>query len=332
MRIFERGDPAAKLQGDLESKRKAKIVQRDDNAARVLAAEGKVAECRATVEQLALDGDDAKLDAALRARRAAEDKLAALNGAAVKIGAEVTDIEAQIERVVDQRMRAETALAVDALADRLAKAQAAHEAAALELEMAARESALVVLDGHGVTAFVMSARQQLPPAIDVILRELRSHSKGVLAGYHRASLPRPEPEPKKTAPEPPNTKGVFLLKHVVYTDADGRQHLLPKMNQADLPLALAAKALRSGAACEFSDPRFKQLSGTFGGMTPLLAHCESLDGTPTTEAPPSAVSVVVPIRHQTFDSQFEVVDRGPPITGTMRPAAIASRSDDGGEQ
>jgi hypothetical protein len=72
-----------------------------------------------TVEQLALGSDDAALDRALQARRAAEDKLAALNGAAAKIGEDIADVEAEIERVIGQRMRVETSAAVLEMANRL---------------------------------------------------------------------------------------------------------------------------------------------------------------------------------------------------------------------
>src|ERR1700730_2703670 len=80
-RMFQKTDPALRAQRDLEAALKAKIGQRDDNAARLKIADTKLTEARANVERLALEADEAKLDRALEVRRASEDKLAALNGA-----------------------------------------------------------------------------------------------------------------------------------------------------------------------------------------------------------------------------------------------------------
>jgi hypothetical protein len=87
---------------------------------------------------------------------------------------------------------------------------------------------------------------------------------------------------------------------------------------AGLPLTLADRAIELGLACELSDPRRKKLSGVIGLAAPALAHCVSLDGTPTTTEPKTS-GPVEPIK----SSHFEVVDRGPPIVGTLpavRPA------------
>src|ERR1700688_4925489 len=98
MRIFERGDPAEREQRDLESKLKAKSDQRVDNAVRLSTAEAKLAEARSNVEALALEADDVALDRALQARRGAEDKLTALRGAALKIGADDSAIEMALDK------------------------------------------------------------------------------------------------------------------------------------------------------------------------------------------------------------------------------------------
>src|SRR5580693_9357814 len=143
-----------------------------DNAVRLQTAEAKLAEARSNVEALALESDETALDRALQSRRAAEDKLAALHGAAAKIGKEISEIEAAIDKVVDGRVRAETSVAVNAMADRLAKAQAAHEAAALELELAAKEGGILIPESVPVYQFTRSAREQLPPAVEMVVAAL----------------------------------------------------------------------------------------------------------------------------------------------------------------
>ena len=191
-RFFERGgDPAEREQRALEAQLKGKIDQRVDNAVRLQTAETKLTEARSNVEALALESDDAKLDAALQARRSAEDKLAALRGAALKIGKEVSDIEAAIDKVVDGRVRRETSAAVATMATRLAEAQVAHDAAALELEAASKEGGILIAESRAVYEFTLSARQQLQPAIQMVVAALHAHAKAVIAGGAPASLPRP---------------------------------------------------------------------------------------------------------------------------------------------
>jgi hypothetical protein len=71
----------------------------------------------------------------------------------------------------------------------------------------------MVLDGHALTSFVMSARQQLPAAIKVILFELRSHAKAVLSGHAKASLPVAAPEPVLKLVEAPPVKEIVALRN-----------------------------------------------------------------------------------------------------------------------
>jgi hypothetical protein len=260
-----------------------------------------------------MDADDGKLDAALSAKRACEDKLAALRGAALSIGKEISAIEAQIDKVVDQRCRAETSVAVNAMADRLAKAQAAHEAAASELESAAREAALLVLDGHPVSAFVMSARQQLRPAVEVIVTGLRNHVRGVLAGTLPPSLPKPEREPVKLAiVPPPEMLTVFILKNTKYLDATGAVTCVGANRRHDLPRALAELALSSNLALPISDKRCRDLEWNAVSYTPEPQSCSWL-GPVGQEGPAKFLRPGGPVQH----SAFEPMDRGKPFTVTV---------------
>jgi hypothetical protein len=198
MELFkQKGDPASQL--------KAKKSQRDDNASRLKLAEGKLTECLATVERLALEADEGKLDTALANKRAVEDKLAALNAAAIKITKEIGDTEAEIAKAADQRTRAKTAEAIVTLAQQLDEAATAFNTAIRNLEAVLRECAPIVLDAHGCVAFAMGAKNELPPAIAVVLDELRRYRDGVLSGGYQASLPREAPEPKLeiVKPAPP---------------------------------------------------------------------------------------------------------------------------------
>jgi hypothetical protein len=317
--IFQRrGDPAAKLQRDLEGKLKDKLSLRDEKAEQLRAAESKLAECRANVEALAVESDETALDSALQARRAAEDKVAALEGASVKIGNEITDLEAQVEQIVDQRMRSETSAAVSAMADRLEAAQIANEAAAKELEAAAREAGLLIPEAVAVAEFTRSAIDQLPAAIAQVTGLLRGYAKGVLAGHGKASLPKPAPEPPKLqiVPSEPTTN-LFVMRNIRYV-ASGREVVCCGRNRRhDLPARIAELALSSGAAVPLSDrKRITDLEGTSGMLVPTPQACEWIGPKGREPAPLSMRPGGPPPVHSSL-SAFEPYDRGKPFTGTM---------------
>ncbi len=317
MALFAKADPDVKAQHDAETKLKAKAEQRVDNAARLQGAEARLNEARANVEALALAADDKALDAALQAKRAAEDKLSALQAASAKLAAEHAAIEREIEAIVDRRMRAETSAACNVIADRIAKAQAAFTEAAQELEAAAREAALIILDGHPVASFVLSAREQLPPAIEVIVVGLRNHARAVIDRRAPASLPRPEPEPVKLALVPPSPMmTIFALKNLKYQSKAGVVVCIGANKMHSVPEALGRQALAEHLALPLSDRRrIRDLE--FGAVSylPDEAACTWL-GEPGREAPARSVRPGGPITHSSL-ATFEVMDRGPAFTVTM---------------
>jgi hypothetical protein len=318
--LFQKADPSLRAQRDCENKLKGKRSLRDEKAEQLRTAEGKLAECRATVEALALESDEAKLDSALQARREAEDKACALGDASVKIAKEIADLEAEIERIIDQRMRSETSAAVGTMVARLEKAAAIYDAAALEFEASARELSSVVLDAHPLTAFLMSARTQPPPTVAVIVRCAKDHAAAVLAGSKPASLPRePEPAPVLKLVKP-DTLQLFFRRHAKYVDKDGKLRLLPKAADHEVPRVIGERALKCGCATQLSDPVRKQLHGTTPPLEPNPAWCDDLGG--ETDNPPVAASAPSgpPIKHSGF-GQFERLDRGPAYkAGFSRPA------------
>jgi hypothetical protein len=306
-------DPAAKLQHDL----KGKVDQRAENAARLRTAEAKLAECRSTVEAAALGTDDVKLDAALSAKRAAEDKLAALNGAAIRISREITGIETEIAKVIDQQTRAATAREIDGLLDEWKEATRLFDIGARAIEEASRKTAPTILDANGTAAFSMNAKMELPAAVAVIVEGLRQHSANVLAGRARAALARVEPEQPKLAVVKPDTVNLFFRRHAKYIDKNGSLRLLCKFHDHEIPREIGALALKSGCAMEVSHPDRKKLSGTVPPLTPNEKWCDDLgavDGAPQIAAPAPKTGGP-PI--MSSSELFTPLDRGPAITGVM---------------
>jgi hypothetical protein len=249
-----------------------------------------------------------------------------LRNAIVDVDAAVAEHESEIASIIDRRMRGETAAAVETMADTLAVAAEDFTAMAKILEDCARDASLLVLDSHGLTAFVMNVRAELPAAITVITRELRSYAQRVLGGGTPASLPRHATEPKLTLIEPPRKTEVVALRNIKYVDATGVV-CVGKLQRHSIPAALVDEAMRSGAVCAVVDPRVRDKVGDWGMMLPSADRCEWIG--PPAEAEPAPTAYRPAIPHSQL-GQFKVVDRGPPLVGTM-PArlvepASASRS------
>ena len=212
MAIFNKTDPAAKRQRDLEAKLKDKRASRDNLIERQKSAETNAAEHREKARKLAGDGaDDAALSAAESAMRREQDRAATFSDAIGDAETSIADLEFDIAQVIDQRCRAETATAVTALADKWATMGAAFDAVVGGLADLARESATIIPDARPLRVFLEAVKQQVPPEAGLVSSVLRDHAKAVLAGTAPASLPKPEPDPSqlKSVEQPP--------RHVVNT-------------------------------------------------------------------------------------------------------------------
>jgi hypothetical protein len=151
--LFEKADPDVQAQKAAEAALKAKRLDRDNLAESLGIAEAAIVSYRQRARQLAADGgDDKEITKAEGKMRDAQDRSVTLTGAIVDVDKIITGLEAQIEAIIDKRMRAETSAACIAMADRIAKAQVAHEAAALELELAAKEGGILIPEARPFTS------------------------------------------------------------------------------------------------------------------------------------------------------------------------------------
>jgi hypothetical protein len=333
MRFLDRGDPVEREQRDLEAKLKGKIDQRVDNAVRLSTAEAKLAEARSNVEALALEADDVALDRALQARRGAEDKLTALRGAALKIGAEVSAIEMAIDKVVDQRVRHETNLAVLAMADELAEAQTNFTKAAQRLEAAARQGGLLVPESRAVAEFTLSALTQLPAAVEMVTTALRQHARGVLSGHAPASLPRPAaPAPVLTVVPTEPMVNLFVTKNIRYVGQGGDVICCGQNRRHDLPKRVAELAINAGAALTLADNKqhIQTFEGTSGMLEPVPQSCMWIGPKGKEPAPLQMRPGGTPEYHSLSPSPFTPMDRGPafsvPISRGPEPIAVGQRN------
>jgi hypothetical protein len=323
--IFK-SDPSTKLEAQL----KTKVGMRADNSERLKAAEARLTEARALVEKVAIESDEAALDRALQVKRSCEDKVGALSAAIAKIGREITEIEQEIAKVVDQRTRSETAAAIETLARELDSAANIFHEAVVGLETALRACMPVTLESQGLTAFVMGVKNEAPPALAVCLESMRQFRNGVLDGHHAASLPKAAPEPVKLVVVPPAARlTIFALQNLKFVGEDGAIVCIGRNKRADVPKALAELAIEEHKALPLSDPRCRDLAYGATPLQPDQASCAWL-GEPGAEPPPKTARPGQPIA----STHFERLDRGPAYSMKVprsEPIAVGQRNAEGDE-
>jgi hypothetical protein len=309
--LFEKTDPDLKAQRDIEGAVRSKRRDRDGLAERLGIAEAAIASHKAKARELARDGaDDKMISVAEGKMRDAQDRVQTLTGAIVDVDKTIGELERTINEIIDKRCRTETSIAVTAMADRLAKAQVAHAAAALELELAAKEGGILIPESVAVHQFVLDARTQLVPAIEMVVAGLRAHAQGVLSGHGPASLPRPAAPPvqlKVVPAEPMQT--VFIKRNAKYLDQAGRTVTIAGNRRHSLPQKLAEEALSTNLALPLSDRRIRDLEYNAPAFfVPSEEVCEWV-GAPA-KAKPAPKSTAAPV----MSSHFEPLDRGKPYT------------------
>jgi hypothetical protein len=153
-----------------------------------------------------------------------------------------------------------------------------------ELAALLEKQAALRFEIGAIGRYLSNAAGEIEMAFTVALPDLHGAVTSISEGRER--IPgQPETTVRLVvAAAQPQTKVVFALRHVKYTSEQGMQ-LCGKLRKHTLPLHLAEKALKSGAAISETDSRVRGLIGTFGMLVPPSDQCESLDDTPcgTTE-------------------------------------------------
>lgn len=308
MAFFTKTDPAVNSQRDLETKLKARRASRDDLAERRKIAEAGATSFREKAIKLASDGgDDTALSAAEIAMRREQDRAATLINAIANAEIAIADLERDIEKVIDQRCRAETAAAVTTIVNQWRSAGAAFDKAIGELVALARESAIVIPDAEPLRVFLEAAQQQVSPEASMITSVLEGHAKAVLAGTAPASLPKPAtPEPAAVV-ERPVTERMFTMRTVRWRDAHGAQQVADQYTHADLTPSAASNGRACRAVVEISDPRCAKLRGSHGGRHPNPEYALDLDIVSEKSGVPYQSEAVV-------EANFTPLDRGPERT------------------
>jgi chaperonin cofactor prefoldin len=289
------------------------------------AAKLSLQKAMAALQAHLLDGDDSdeKTTGNLQAKvDSARSLVASLNTAIETQADRVVQAERELADEETKKQRTAASNAIYADVEHIEKQLAPWLATTRALATDLRKYAGFRTETSAIAEFITNASNEAELALSVSIPDLRGGALAVLDGRERIPV-QPGVVVKMVAPAP-TTERLFLTQPLAWYDADGTRNRAPSMHDANLPLTLVAKARAIGAAHDLkSDIRSKN-HGSKTSAPPAWEHCKMLNDDP------KAKTDVEPIM---ASSPFEVVDRGPAITGTMRQPAqpqAATRSIDGG--
>jgi hypothetical protein len=175
------------------------------------------------------------------------------------------------------------------------------------------------LDAHGLTAYLMNAKEEVPRATALIAQILKDRAAQTIDGRAKAALVMPEViAPKQKPVPPPPTETIFFLRASKWTDETGKLQLIQKFTDATLSPALAKHAIKVGAAVERTDPVRKQNLGSWSGRQFYAEHCFALDTA-------SATSNITPIKPM-FEKHPNVPEPWSQVVPTQ-PLQVATRTE-----
>jgi hypothetical protein len=279
-------------------------------ATRLTAAQGAVAESTAALHQLAIQGAD---DAALAAGEAklleAQRRVATLAPALAEIETLLTTLESEIATTADSKQRVATNAQVAALADELVEVAGAYHASTSALNEVCSRVLAVTMEANGLSVFLTSSLIEVAAAVPIVAEVLRQHGRAVLNHQAPAKFPTPAPPAAKPVPvAPPATRHVFSVRHISWTDETGLRVQAGGF-ECDLPPAVAARGLKTGAVALIGSEAFRSMKGTRPITHPAPERCENLDGNNGSAEPKAEPQMQHEvIRH----AAFEPIDRGPP--------------------
>jgi hypothetical protein len=131
-----------------------------------------------------------------------------------------------------------------------------------------------------IAGYLRNCASEIEAAAEMAIGNLQSFAAGILSGQH--PIPRaPGAAPVKApAPVLVTTERLFLTQHVGWYDENGKQHVAASMNDADLPLALVAKARQLGAAHDLDSDQRRKHGGSKTSAPPAWQHCKILNENP----------------------------------------------------
>jgi hypothetical protein len=200
MALFQKSNPEKAAEKRATDARAA----RDKLASRLAQAQGVVAETHKTLQRLVVESaDDAALARGEALLHEAERRVATLLPVLSEIENSIPAFDREIADLAEKNLRAATAAETNAIADELIQAAAGFDIAVGILSDASARAALISFEGTGLASFSVSARVEVPAAVEIVSALLREHGRAVLRGDRAATLPTPEAPFVPTIPAKP---------------------------------------------------------------------------------------------------------------------------------
>jgi hypothetical protein len=188
-----------------------------------------------------------------------------LEDAIALVQAQIADIERKLDA---ERTQAERHAAAEKLTrdlDEIERALPLYLDAAQRYADAVETVAHFHFESGQASALVRNVRQQIEVAGAFSSQELRSMIGAVREGAMAIPPKAPAaPEPVAVVERPP-TQTVFLLRSVKYKNAAGKTVYASGLEDCEMSVEAAQRALRCGAAVNLSSPKRRELKGAKGG-------------------------------------------------------------------
>ncbi|WP_284273518.1 hypothetical protein [Bradyrhizobium iriomotense] len=187
------------MQRDIDAATKT----RERLSAQIVEFEQAITRHAAAAKQAALTGDDADLDRAEAALRAAQDRSATLKAALSEVDEQLAGLERNKAEMLDRKVRTETAAEIELLARKLTEVGAVFNSTTARLSEHTRHAVPIVYDALGLDNFMAICRADVPATLELVSKLLRAHADAVLDGRAPAKLPRPDKASAPAAAQPP---------------------------------------------------------------------------------------------------------------------------------
>jgi len=256
MKLFKSSD---------EKKLKAARASRDGLRDRLATAEGEMLRLGAEAERLAIAGDDAALEEIERQRDGVRARIETLTVALATAEQRLRGHEDEVAAAADNKARIETADEIEALKAELLVREESFQTASQGLQTITARIGVFLLDAVPLERFAAAARNEVGPAVEMIISMMDAHRKAVLNGSAAPRLPQLDPapvaEPNARAP----VDRLYAYRNIKWLDPEtGEVRTAAKYSTADVPRALACLAIERGWADLLLSERAQRTAAAHG--------------------------------------------------------------------
>jgi hypothetical protein len=222
------------------------VASRDAIAKRLAEAQGAVVERGEALQRLARESaTDPALAAGEASLQEAQRRVATWLPTLAEKEQIVAKLESELAAAAEKKLRRETSIAIEALADEVEQAGELFSAGAVALAEAVKRAAAVIMDARSLQNYTETVVLEVPPSVEQTATLLRTQAVHVLHALNNTPAEMPTPNKPVIAPvqdAKPVTVRVFSMQQVRWTGPKGHR-FAPKYTVLDLPPDVADRAL-----------------------------------------------------------------------------------------